>query len=226
MQYTKIQIMKRILLTMVFWGTLFTAYAQSPMRFSAHLDPQFAWFNSDDNDVESNGSIFHMQVGLQMDYFFAPNYAFVLGVGINNLGGNLLYADSTEFSSNGDILLVEPDQSVKLNLQYLDFPLGLKLKTEELGYATFFLQLGFNPMVNINAKGTNSQAGMDKDDVRESMHLFSLGYHAGLGVEYTLGGNTALIGGLRWSAGLTDVSKNDRANVKTSAVSIHLGILF
>jgi len=218
--------MRRILLTTLFLAVLITAYAQSPMRFNAHLDPQFAWFNSDDNDVKPDGSIFHLQVGLQMDYYFAQNYAFVLGLGISNLGGNLLYADSTEFSSKGDILLVEPDQSVKLNLQYLDFPLGLKLKTEELGYATFFLQLGFNPMVNINAKFSSDLGGLDKEDVQESIHLFCLGYHAGLGVEYTLGGNTALIGGLRWSAGLTDVTNNDRTNVKTNAISIHLGILF
>jgi len=218
--------MRRILLTAYILAAMTTLHAQVPIRFSVQLDPQFAWFNSDDNAIKSNGSILHMQVGLQMDYFFAENYAFALGVGINNLGGNLLYADSTEFSSKGEPLLVEPGQSVKLNLQYLDFPLGLKLKTEELGYATFFLQLGFNPMVNINAKASTDDGFMDKDDVRESIHLFCLGYHAGLGAEYKLGGNTALVGGLRWSAGLTDVTNNDRANVKTNVITVHLGVLF
>jgi hypothetical protein len=218
--------MRRILLFALILGAIISTKAQSPMRFSVQLDPQFAWFNSDDNVVKSNGPIFHMQVGLQMDYFFAENYAFALGVGINNLGGNLLYADSAEFISKGEPVLVEPGQSVKLNLQYIDIPLGLKLKTEELGYATFFLQLGFNPMININAKASTDDGVMDKDDIRESIHLFSLGYHAGLGVEYQLGGNTALIGGLRWSAGLTDVTDNDRANVKTNVVTIHIGVLF
>jgi hypothetical protein len=190
------------------------------------LDPHFAWFNSDDDSVEPDGSIFHMHAGLNMDYFFAQNYAFVLGFGITNLGGNLLYADSTEFSSKGEVILVEPDQSVKLNLQYIDIPIGLKLKSEQLGYTTLFLQLGFNPMININSKASLEEASLDKEDVRESINLFSLGYHVGLGVEYTLGGYTALIGGLRWSAGLTDVTENDRANVKLNTITIHLGILF
>ena len=207
-------------------GAIISLQAQSPVKFNVQVDPQFAWFNSDDNAVKPDGSIFHMQVGLQMDYFFAENYAFVVGVGINNLGGNLLYADSTEFSSKGEILLVEPGQSVKMNLQYIDIPVGLKLKTEELGYATFFLQLGFNPMININAKVSTDDGLIDKDDIRESTHLFCLGYHAGLGVEYKLGGSTALVGGLRWSAGLTDVTDNDRANVKTNALTIHIGVLF
>jgi hypothetical protein len=200
--------------------------AQTKIKFNVHLDPQFAWFNSDDATVEPNGSILHLQAGLQMDYFFAKNYAFAMGVGINNLGGNLLYSDSTEFSSKGEVLLVEPGQNVKQNLQYIDIPLGLKLKTEELGYATFFFQLGFNPMININAKATSKEASMDKEDIRESMNLFCLGYHAGLGVEYKLGGSTALIGGLRWTSGLTDVTKNDRANVKLNSISINIGILF
>jgi hypothetical protein len=211
---------------MLFMGAILATRGQSPIRFSVEADPQFAWFKSDDNGIKPNGSIFHMKVGLQMDYFFAENYAFSMGVGINNLGGNLLYADSTEFSSNGEILLVEPGQSMKMNLQYIDIPLGLKLKTEELGYATFFLQLGFNPMININAKASSDDGGIDKQDIRESIHPFNLGYHAGIGVEYQLGGSTALIGGLRWSAGLTDVTKNDGANVKTSALTIHIGVLF
>ena len=219
--------MQRFFVTFLFLGAFMALNAQSTnLRFNVEVDPQFAWFSSDDEGVDPNGSLFHVHAGLNMDYFFAENYAFVLGVGINNLGGNLLYADSTEFSSKGEILLLEPDQSATLHLQFIDIPIGLKLKTEELGYATIFLQLGFNPMFNLNAKASSEDASFDKEDIRESINLFNLGYHAGLGVEYTLGGSTALIGGLRWSSGLTDVTDNDRANIKTNAISIHLGILF
>lgn len=219
--------MKRILLIIFFLGALLTAGAQtSPIRFSVHVDPQSAWFNSDENEIDPDGSIIHIDAGLNMDYYFAENYAFTLGFGINNIGGKLLYADSTEFLSKGDILLIEPNQSVKLNLQYIDIPIGLKLKTEEMGYATYFLQLGFNPMFRLNAKASSDDASLDKEDISESIILFNLGYHVGVGVEYKLGGSTALIGGLRWTGGLTDVTDNDRANVKTNALSIHLGILF
>ena len=219
--------MKRILSITLFLGVVATLQAQvSPVRFSVHLDPQFAWFSSDDDRVEPDGSILHLNAGLQMDYFFAENYAFVLGVGINNLGGNLRYADSTEFSSKGEMLLIEPGQSAKLNLQYIDIPLGLKFKTEEMGYSTFFFQLGFNPMININAKASSDQASFNKQDIKESTNMFCLGYHVGLGLEYKLAGSTALVGGVRWNSGLIDVTDNDRANVKINALSIHLGVLF
>jgi opacity protein-like surface antigen len=218
--------MRRILVITIILGAIISIQAQSPVRFSVHLDPQFSWFNTDVNAVDPEGSIFHLQAGLTMDYFFEENYAFSMGLSINNLGGNLQYADSTEFSSKGDVLLVEPGQTVKMNLQYIDIPLGLKLKTEELGYATFFLQLGFNPMININGKASTGDGAIDNQDIRESIHRFNLGYHVGAGVEYQLGGSTAAIGGIRWSSGLTDVTNNDNANVKTNAISIHLGILF
>jgi len=219
--------MNRILLIITFLWAFMSINAQSNrLRFNVHADPQFSWFSSDEEAVEPDGSIMHLNAGLNMDFFFTENYAFVLGVGINNLGGNLYYADTTEFSSKGEVLQVGPNQSVKLNLQYLDIPIGLKLKTEELGYATFFFQLGFNPMINLNARAASEEANFDKEDVKESMISFCLGYHLGLGVEYKLGGNTALIGGLRWSSGFTDVTDNDRANVKLKAISINLGVLF
>lgn len=219
--------MKRILIIISFLGIVFSSHAQSTrLKFNVEVDPQFSWFRSDDETVEPDGSILHLHAGLNMDYFFGENYAFVLGVGINNLGGNLLYADSTEFSSKGETLLVEPGQSAKLNLQYVDIPIGLKLKTEELGYATIFLQLGFNPMINLNAKLSSEDASFDREDIRESINTFCLGYHAGIGLEYKLGGSTAIIGGLRWSSGLTDVTDNDRANVSMNAITIHLGVLF
>lgn len=219
--------MQRLLLLITFLGSMLALSGQSTrLRFNVEVDPQFSWFRSDDDTVEPDGSILHLHAGLNMDYFFAENYAFVLGVGINNLGGKLLYADSTEFNSKGEILLIEPGQTAKQNLQYLDFPIGLKLKTEELGYITIFLQLGFNPMINLNAKLSSDDASYDKEDIRESTNLFLLGYHAGFGAEYKLGGSTALIGGLRWSSGLTDITDNDRANVSINAITIHLGVLF
>lgn len=219
--------MKQVLLIIFFLGAILSLNAQTTRaRFNVEFDPQSVWFSSDDASVKPDGAIIHLHAGLNMDYYFADKYAFVLGVGINNMGGNLLYADSTEFNSKGETLLVEPNQSVKLNLQYIDIPIGLKLKTDEMGYATYFLQLGFNPMINLNAKASSEEASFDKVDIKESINSFCLGYHVGLGIEYNLGGSTSLIGGVRWKSGFTDVTDNDRANITLNAISLHLGVLF
>lgn len=220
---------KRIFVIIMLAGSFLALNGQGKIRFNVHFDPQFAWLSSSDHDkIDPDGSIFHMQAGIQMDYFFQENYAFVLGFGINNLGGNLLYSDSVVYGSEERPVVIEPDQSIKMNLQYLDIPIGLKLKTEELGYGTFFLQVGFNPMFNINAHITSKDDVYDQEDIKESINLFNLGYHVGAGIEYRLGGNTSAIGGVRWTSGLTNVSesKQDGTNISMNSISIHLGILF
>ena len=191
------------------------------------------------------------ELGLSTDEPLPPEQAFVLSTSVTAadmiraewdiVDGYYLYREKFKFTSNTpDISLQEavyPKGKIKVDEFFgevetyrgkiaVDIPIGLKLKTEELGYSTLFLQLGFNPMILLNAKGSSEDASFKKEDIRESINLFGLGYHAGLGVEYALGGRTALIGGLRWSSGFTDVTDNDRANVKTNAITIHLGILF
>jgi len=218
--------MTRLFASMILLASLTTLIGQGKTRFGVHVDPQLAWFSSDESHIQNEGSIFQVQYGLQMDRFFEDNYAFVLGFGVNNLGGNLLYSDSTSFISKEDTLFFTPGQTVKQRLQYLDFPLGLKLKTEELGYTTFFLQIGFNPMINISALASSDDEVYDKESIRESIHVFNLGYHAGIGIEYRLGGSTALVGGIRWTSGLIDISSQDDANILTKALSFHLGVLF
>ena len=85
----------RIFMIIALFASFQAIYGQGKMRFNVHVDPQFAWLKSSDHDnIDPDGSIFHMQAGLQMDYYFQENYAFILGFGINNLGGNLLYGDS------------------------------------------------------------------------------------------------------------------------------------
>ncbi len=92
---------KRIIVIIAILASFHVMNGQGKMRFNVHADPQFAWYKSSDNDlIKPDGSIFHMQAGLQMDYYFQENYAFVLGFGINNLGGNLLYGDSVSYSND------------------------------------------------------------------------------------------------------------------------------
>jgi opacity protein-like surface antigen len=113
-----------------------------------------------------------------------------------------------------------------MNLQQIDIPLGLKLKTEELGYATLFLQVGFNPAFNINARITSDDGDIDKENIQESIRVFNLGYQVGAGVEYRLGGSTAALAGIRWSSWLLDVTPEDAADLTMHAISINLGLIF
>ncbi len=200
--------------------------AQGPRVFSVHVDPQVSWFSSDEDAVRPDGSMLNLQAGLYMDRYFDRNYAVSLGIGFNRLGGRLHYSDPFYLISKGDTLNMGPGQSIKHQIHYIDIPIGLKFKTEEIGYLTIFLQLGFNPMIRTNAFASTPDERLDKENINDTIYPFSLGYHAGIGVEYRLGGNTALVGGIRWASGLTDISRNDRANININTLSLHAGILF
>lgn len=217
--------MRKILLGIVLSIVSFNLAAQG-IGFNVYADPQFSWFSSDENEADPNGAVMHIHTGLELNYYFQENYAFSFGLGINNIGGHLVYADTTYLSSKGDQLTVLPNSDLKHRVQYVSLPVGLILKTEELGYLTFAFQAGLMPLLRINANTTSSVNGFDKSDIVESTNLFNLNYFAGAHAEYRLGGNTALMGGIRWSSGLTDITKDDRANIRNNSISIHIGVIF
>ena len=217
--------MKKLIFTLLAGSILLNVNGQN-FNFSIHADPQFSWFSSDEDNISPNGTVFHIKTGLEMNYFFQDNYAFTLGFDVNNMGGQLLYADSVELVSKGDPVLIEPQTNLKHRVQYLSLPIGLKLKTEELGYLVFSFHGGFSPMININSNISTDNNEFKKKDLKESTNLFNLNYFVGANAEYRLGGSTSLIGGVRWSSGFTDVTKEDKANIRLNVISVHIAIQF
>lgn len=211
---------------LVMFGFLGNLNAQG-LEISVYTEPQVAWITSDESRVISNGSIISFNTGVEFDIFFAPNYAFTIGVEMNNQGGKIIYEDTARFEQASDSPLEIPGGSpVKHRLQYIGVPLGLKLKAAELGYTTFYFQGGLNPLFNLKATTSSEQLSLDRENIKSEVHTYSLNYFVSVGLEYRLAGNTALMAGLKWSAGFNDVTENDLANNNLNSVGLHLGILF
>jgi hypothetical protein len=197
------------------------------LEISVYSEPQLTWITSDESRVISNGSIIKFNTGVEFDIFFAPNYAFTIAVEMNNQGGKIIYEDTILFEqASAPSLEVPAGLPVKHNLQYIGVPLGLKLKAAELGYTTFYFQGGLNPLFNLKASTSSEQLSLDRKNIRPDVHIFSLNYFVSVGLEYRLAGNTALMAGLKWSAGFNDITENDLANNNLNSVGLHLGILF
>jgi len=110
-------------------------------------------------------------------------------------GGRLVSSDTTvvEFTKFKSIVL--PGNPVVYN-QYLVFPLGLKLQTNQIGYVTYFTDLGLDPKIVISGRADiPSLRKLMKNAINE-LRMFNLSYHVTAGIEYSLGGNTALVFGL------------------------------
>ena len=216
--------MRRLVLFVVILLTITRVYSQG-FEIAVYTEPQFSWIGSDGSEIVNDGSILNLNTGIEFNMYFMESYAFTLGLTMNNSGGNLLYNEDISFGEQGNFLLVNAGSIAKLNLQYITIPLGLKLKSEELGYTSFYFHGGLIPMMKLKANITTESLD-HKFNISPNINFFNVNYFAEAGIEFRLAGNTALIAGLKWSAGFTDVTSNDLVNANLNSVGLHLGILF
>jgi hypothetical protein len=103
---------------------------------------------------------------------------------------------------------VLPGKPVIYKIQYIDIPLGLKLKTNQIGYIIFFSDLGMDPLVVIGGKADIPSLNIESENAVNELKQFNLGYHITAGVEYSLGGTTAIVIGLGFQNNFLDVTKD------------------
>ncbi len=125
------------------------------LRFGAYLAPNLSWMrptaSTDDQNqfnVERNGSRAGFTYGLMAEYFFADNYGFVTGLQVNQTGGSIIATNRDQTLSPGKVLRADFDY----RLQYLEIPVALKLRTDDINGFRFFGQLGASIGFNIGKK--------------------------------------------------------------------------
>lgn len=217
--------MKRLVLIAVILFTITRIYSQS-FEIAVYTEPQLSWITSDGSEISNDGSLLNLNTGIEFNIYFMESYAFTMGVTMNNSGGKFLYNENIAFDEQGNDLFVNAGSIAKLNLQYITIPFGLKLKSEELGYTSFYFHGGLIPMMKLKASISSETENYNKLSISSNINFFNVNYFAEIGIEYRLGGNTALIAGLKWSAGFTDVTSNDLVNANLNSAGLHLGILF
>ncbi len=206
---------------------LSTVVSGQGLSFSVVFDPQISWMSTDSRRVEPDGSMFGFNAGLVTDIFFADNYAFSTGISIWKTGGNLNFLDSTSIDfGGGDTEILPPDTRVTYHMQYITIPLGLKLKTNEIGYIRFYAHLGINNHINIKATADASSGNINGDNIKNEIQIYNMSYFIGGGMEYSLGGNTALITGIYYTNGILDLAETSDFRSTLNAVSLRLGIKF
>lgn len=125
------------------------------LRFGAFVAPNISWMKptaaTDDDkrfDVENQGTKIGFTYGLMVDYFFAPNYGLVSGLSVTATGGKILATARDQRPAPNKVLKADFDY----NLQYLNIPLALKLRTDEINGFRFFGQAGITASINIGKK--------------------------------------------------------------------------
>ncbi len=205
-------------------------FAQNTSTFSISVDPTITWFASDRNTVETKGNRPGISYGLIMDHFFGEKYALSTGAGIYFIGGNLAYADTVSIQTRYDTVLIPAGTRLNYRINYVSVPLGLKLKTVEIGYKTFFVDLGIRALFRIKAKASTENNLLQKDDIKEEINFFNMAYFFGGGLEYSLGGNTAITGGLYYARTFLDITSDNIGKqsdyLNANILSLKIGVLF
>ncbi len=211
-----------LLAVLLFAGTLTQAQTDTEFqkfRMGFKASPNVSWMQPRDRHFINEGAGARFGFGFIADIFFAQNYAIGTGVNIMRNGGNLSYFELERFDS--EELIFRRTRSY--SNQYVEIPFTFKLRTNEIGYITYWAQFGFGAGININARGDDEKnylLKLDGDDgwvetdrassfqessnFSDDIRLFRASMIIALGIEYSLSGTTSLLVGATYNNGLTN----------------------
>lgn len=203
---------------------------QPKFRFGLKVAPSVAWLGPDktkfnDLSVENGGAKIKFGYGLITEFILAKNYSFLTGVEVNYAGGSINYKDANKvnYKLNDSTALFLKSREYKQ--QYITLPLALKLKTNEIGYMTYFGQIGVDASFKIKGRANDEGTLFSKDsvgifslqgiehtesdvDILKQVNLFRIALNVGLGVEWNLAGNTSLLFAINYNNGFTNFFYN------------------
>jgi len=241
--------MKKIVAVAAFLSfSLSLCFTQADVRFGFQLRPTFGWMTANVNSINPSGTNIGLKLGMIGEYYFQENYALTSGIGFAfNQGGTLLHEQGGNYWNRTDIPESKkpfPDQvKLKYGIQYVEIPVGLKMRTKEFGYLRYYLQpamvFGLKTQAQGSVKGTNIGEDLEKLNIKEEVNSLNLAWGIGAGVEYSISENTALIGGLALQVGFTDTTddngvvidssgeeKREDAKGSLNVITLRIGIMF
>ncbi|MBU6325466.1 MAG: outer membrane beta-barrel protein [Bacteroidetes bacterium] len=213
-------------------------------RMGFKASPNFSWMHGLSDEVKSDGAGIGFSYGLMAENNFTDNYAIAAEVLVSSMGISMAHQDTLIYYQNG-LGQRYSEVSFDYKLQYVQLPVSLKLKTNEIGKFVWYGQFGFAPSFLINNSvrtlsnpvfvgkkyspnstdnDFNGQGGKGvfKDDV--SVLRFSM--IIGAGIEYRISGNTMLNIGLRFDNGLNDFLRDKAAIGRSNFMALNLGVFF
>jgi Outer membrane protein beta-barrel domain len=192
------------------------------VRIGFQTSPVFSTVRTNENLILKNGGNFGLKLGATGDIHFKENYSFTLGLNLAfHEGGEFLYEIGGNLFPNSELsdeLLQTGDKPlpdgvmVRYKLQYLEFPVGFKIRTEQKGYFTYFLEapvFTFSFLTRGRADIETEDYIYEGENVYKDLAVANVFWGFGGGVEYALSANTALVGGIYYQKGMFDFTRDN-----------------
>ena len=187
------------------------------LRIGFQTSPFVSWISNNNNLIVRTGGNFGLKLGTTADIYFKDNYSFTTGINLAfheggtfryEVGGNFLPESdlSDEILQTGDKPL--PDGTrITYGLQYVEIPLGLKMRSKEMGYFRYFVEAPvFTLAFLTRGRGTIETDGAkyERENIYKDLSVLNIFWGLGAGFEYSISENNALTGGLFFQNGLLD----------------------
>lgn len=206
--------MKKLLFSTLLLFSVYLSEAQ--VRFGFKVAPNIS-FNRIDEEVdntsfETEGIGLRFQLGPIFDIEFKENHYFSTGL--------IFTSKRSTFSAE----TVGVSKTESYNPQYLQVPISLKLFTEEIGLdKKIYFQFGGTVDFRTNKEGEDG-------NIVQSFNFIDLNSLLAIGLEYGVGINTKVFGGILYQRGLLNViNKNiygSDFNLRNDFVGLEFGIIF
>ena len=203
--YTSLRI--SILFTVILIFSNNKSFSQD-IRFGVFADPVISWFSSDTKVTKNDGARAGFNFGFTFNRYFSKNYSFSSGISIMSAGGRLYNTDTINMAFNKFTVEVPSGKTVIYKIQYIDVPIGLKFESNQIGYVTFFSDLGIDPKFVVGGKADIPSAEIKSEAAVNELRKINISYHILAGIEYSLGGTTGMIFGIGFEKNFLDVTRD------------------
>jgi hypothetical protein len=213
---------------------------QKPFRFGFKLAPAISWMSPDSKHYENAGSDFTFAWGFTSDFTLMEHYYVTTGFNVSYFKGHMNYAHSIE----NNYIAYNGQMDRTYNLRYIEVPIALKMKTNELvkDYK-FYGLIGVNTGFNIRSKANDHFSGEsildtytyseEKIDIKDETTLLKASLLVGVGTEYVIDESVSLVLGINFNNGFTNILKGNNTSypdIKATAVpyyfELNLGVIF
>ena len=130
--------MKKVLFSVLLLLITLNSFAQERgWKFGLNVDPAITWLSAKDG-LDSDGSRVGIEASAIAEKYFVKNISFYLGLSFMDMGGKVKNVSENDLRfSDFDLKSLT---TAKLHAQYLSFPIGIKLSTNDYAglYSIYF----------------------------------------------------------------------------------------
>lgn len=212
-------------------------FAQKGFKIGLKFTPIYSWVKITVNDEEPKDTTYSGKIGfsygLLFNYGFTDNYAVHLGIHIVYRGFGANWSIGSEAYSEG------------ITLTTLEFPLALKLRSNEFGNGMAIKGL-FGGSLDLNIGAKSKPSGSKKADVYDQYNLIDMLFLIGAGLEWEPGNFGRFDMGISFHQGLmnqyyqnwvkaeiidqngntVEIKPHENAIAKISYIALDLGYYF